>query len=220
MNTILKYLRNLAIFVLSAAAFYLILAIIGALVPVNTDAPENPTIQIYLVKNGAHTDIVVPISTHTINWENFIKPTHFSQSSKEFKYYSFGWGDREFYRTTPYWKDLRFMVAAKALILNTPSAMHIYRLQEIESEKFISLVITNEQYQELSGYILKHLIFSEGSLKPLEFRYSENDVFYSSRSSFHAFRTCNTWTNSALKVSGIRACLWTPFAEPLIWQFS
>ncbi|QYA25834.1 TIGR02117 family protein [Gramella sp. MT6] len=220
MNTILKYLRNLAIIVLLPAAIYLIFVIIGALIPVNTNAPENPSIQIYLVKNGAHTDIVVPISNHIIHWENYIKPAHFPQSSKDFKYYSFGWGDREFYRTTPYWKDLRFKIAVKALFLNTPSAMHIYRLQDIESEKVIPLKVTNEQYKKLSGYFLKHLRFSEGSLNPLEFRYSENDVFYNSESLFHAFRTCNTWANSALKVSGIRACLWTPFAEPLLWQFS
>lgn len=215
----LKYLRKLAIIILMPAILYSIFVIVGAVIPVNTNAPENVSIQIYLVKNGAHTDIVVPISNHIVNWENLIKPAHFPDSSKEFKYYSFGWGDREFFQTTPYWKDLRLNTAVKALFINTPSAMHIYRLQEVEAEKIIPLKISDEQYKMLSEYFLKHLRISEEPLKPLDFRYSEDDVFYSSASSFHAFRTCNSWANSALKYSGIRACLWTPFAEPLLWQF-
>ncbi len=41
--------------------------------------------------------------------------------------------------------------------------------------------------------------------------YSYNDDFYEALGSFSCFKTCNSWVNSGLKESDIKACLWTPF---------
>ncbi|MCG9973300.1 TIGR02117 family protein [Christiangramia crocea] len=200
---------------------YSLLVIFGGLIPVNKTSGTNGAIKIYIVQNGSHTDIVVPIANEIINWKNLILPEHFPSSIANAKYYSFGWGDREFYRTTPYWEDLRFKTAFKALFLNTPSALHITQLSQIDSDKFIELNIEAEEYKRLSEYFLKHFELNDDrSLTPLNFHYSDNDVFYASKSSFHAFRTCNSWVNSAIKYSNLRACLWTPFTWPIFWQYS
>lgn len=216
-----RYLQNFIIIILSPTVLYFAGVIIGGIIPVNTEPASKGPIQIYLVQNGSHMDIVVPITNEIIDWENIVLPEHFISPTPNAKYYSFGWGDRQFYRTTPYWKDLTMKTAFKALFFNTPSAVHIKQLSDIDAEKLIELNIEEEHYQRLSEYILKHLEFqNNSSLKPLEFHYSTNDVFYDSKSSFHAFRTCNTWVNNALKYSGLRSCLWTSFAWPLFWQYS
>ena len=188
MKRLVRYLKNFIIIILFPAVLYFAGVLIGGIIPVNTKpAPEGP-IKIYLVQNGSHIDIVVPIKNEIINWENLILSEHFISPIPDARYYSFGWGDRQFYRTTPYWKDLSIKTAFMALFLNTPSAMHIKQLSEVDAEKFIELKIEAEQYQKLSGYFLKHLEFQfDRSLKPLDFHYSTNDVFYDSKSSFHAF---------------------------------
>lgn len=221
MKLLAKYFRKVVMILLLPPLIYGILVIFGGIIPVNKNSTRTGSVSIYLVQNGSHTDIVVPIASKTINWENIILPEDFPSEVKNARYYSFGWGDREFYRTTPYWEDLTFKTAFSALFLNTPSAVHIRRLENIDSEKIISLNIEKEEYRKLSEYILKHLEFQKDrKLVPLDFNYSDNDVFYDSRSTFHAFRTCNSWVNSALKYSGLRSCLWTPFAWPIFWQYS
>lgn len=221
MRKLKKYLGNLLIILLMPAIIYTLLVIAGGAIPVNANFESRGGIKIYLVQNGSHTDIVVPASNEVINWKNIIKPEHFPQPLANPKFYSFGWGDREFYRTTPYWEDLTFKTAFNALFLNTPSAMHIKQIDNIDSERLIEIDIDKGQYIKLSKFFLMHLDFQkEKTLTPLDFHYSDNDVFYASRSSFHAFRTCNSWINSALKYSGLRSCLWTPFAFPLFWHNS
>lgn len=221
MRKSVKFFGRFLIILFMPALLYSLLVFAGAVIPVNRNAQNTGPFQIFLVQNGSHTDIVVPIKTEVINWGNLILPEHFPSSIDNAKYYSFGWGDREFYQTTPYWEDLRFKTAFNALFLNTPSAIHVRKLSKIDSKKIITLNIDKTQYQKLSEYFLKHLEFTEAkTLNPLDFRYSDNDVFYASRSSFHAFRTCNSWANSALKYSGLKSCLWTPFAFPIFWHNS
>lgn len=216
-----KYFRKFLIILLFPAFIYFVITLSGGLIPVNQHSENKGDIQIYLVQNGSHTDIVVPISNETIDWKKVIPSKHFPKKIRNAKYYSFGWGDREFYRTTPKWEDLTFRTAFKALFLNTDSAMHIKQLNAIDSENMIEIYISAKEYKKLIEYFLLHLNFQkEKKLSPLDFHYTENDVFYNSRSSFHAFRTCNSWINNALKYSGLKSCLWTPFAFPLFWHYS
>lgn len=152
-----------------------------------------------------------------MDWNTVIKPEHFQNSISK-KYLAFGWGDKMFYQNTPYWKDLKLKVAARAVFINTESAIHVTRVDRPLSGKIIKLRLTSSEYKKLSEYILKHFKPNPLQAEVLALSYSSNDVFYPSHSSFHAFRTCNTWVNSALKYAGIRSCLWTPFSFPLFWQ--
>ncbi|MCH4823594.1 DUF2459 domain-containing protein [Gramella lutea] len=220
MKRLIKSLGRILFIIISPVLVYAGIALFGALIPVNRKFQETGPIQIFVTQNGLHTDIVLPVSNHIINWENYIKPAHFPSVSKGIKYYSFGWGDLEFFKKTPSWEDLELKTGLRTLFKNTPSAIHIYRLKAIKGKEFAILNINEEQYKMLVQYILKHLENSENDLEPLDFRYSENDVFYRSDSEFNLFRTCNTWVNNALKYSGIRTCLWTPFAKPLFWQLN
>jgi len=221
MKTCGKYLRKFLIILFFPAFIYFVLTLVGGLIPVNQYSENKENIQIYLVQNGSHTDILVPVTNEIIDWKKVIPPGHFSKAMSNTKYYSFGWGDREFYRTTPYWEDLTINTAFKALFLNTASAIHIKQIDEITAENMVEMNISAKEYKKLTEYFLLHLNFKkEKKLSPLDFHYSENDVFYESVSTFHAFRTCNSWTNSALKYSGLRSCLWTAFAFPLFWHYS
>ncbi len=222
MKRLLKFFKNLIVILLFPALIYSLCVIIGGIIPVNKNVKtQGGPIKIYLLQNGSHTDIVVPVKNEMMDWEKIIKPSHFIASGKKPEYYAFGWGDREFYRTTPYRDDLTFKVAARTILLNTSSALHITRYDQVQTERYIELNISTEQYQKLTRYILKHFqLDKDGQVILLDFTYSEDDVFYASKSSFHAFRTCNTWANNALKFADLKACLWTPIAEVLFWQYS
>ena len=41
--------------------------------------------------------------------------------------------------------------------------------------------------------------------------YTTYDEFYEAKGNYSCFKTCNSWVNSALKESNLKACYWTPF---------
>jgi hypothetical protein len=49
--------------------------------------------------------------------------------------------------------------------------------------------------------------------------YGKTDAFYEAIGSYSLFHTCNSWTNNALKISGQKACLWTPAQSGIFNQY-
>lgn len=76
MKTIKKLLKYLAIFILSLVTYLLIVTLLS-LVSVNKDVAENQQeIPIYILTNGVHTDIVLPLKSEHYDWTNQLKPEH------------------------------------------------------------------------------------------------------------------------------------------------
>lgn len=51
---------------------------------------------IYILTNGVHTDIVVPIKSDVINWSNILKYEHTVGKDSVVDYVAFGWGRQGF----------------------------------------------------------------------------------------------------------------------------
>lgn len=179
-------------------------------------------IDIYLISNGMHIDIAVPFQTDFFNWSKVVKPQHSLSGIKSSNYVSFGWGDLQFYRTTPEWEDLTPETAFKSLFTKTPAAVHTTFLQRItEGEDIRRVTIDSIQYRKLSAYIVNTFEYdSLGNTRPVSgLHYNDNDVFYQATGSLNLFKTCNTWVNTGLKKSGLKACLWTPFVEGVFLRY-
>jgi uncharacterized protein (TIGR02117 family) len=155
-----KLLRGLAAVAAGLAALpfiYLLAALIGFLVPVNSgweEAEEGVTI--FIQDNGVHTWVVVPAVTAEIDWRPLARPEHlkdprYARSS----HLAFGFGNRDFYLNTPTWADLSVRTAAAALVGGGPSLMHVDRFHEprpLDYQRPIRL--TPEQYRRLTRYLL------------------------------------------------------------------
>ncbi|HEY1040047.1 MAG TPA: DUF2459 domain-containing protein, partial [Bacteroidia bacterium] len=89
------------------------------------------TIAIYVQGNGVHTDIIVPVQSEIINWNDTFAVNTFERADTGYRYISFGWGDKGFYLDTPTWDDLKFSTAFKAAFFMSSTAMHVtYRKKE------------------------------------------------------------------------------------------
>ncbi|HSI71442.1 MAG TPA: TIGR02117 family protein [Gillisia sp.] len=224
MRVLKLFLKILAGIIFIPPLIYMVLVIIGGIIPVNTKPnTEGPDIKIYLISNGMHTDIVLPMQTYMFDWTSLVKPEHTLSKRKNFRYIGFGWGDLGFYANTPEWKDLTLETGFKALFLKTPSAVHATFLNTIvEDEDTKTLYINKEQYKKLVDYIKNTFEYDKpgGETSPVAgLHYSYNDAFYRARGSLHLFNTCNTWVNTGLKEAGLKACLWTPFVEGIFYQY-
>jgi len=219
----LRYFLKFLLILVSPALVYLVLVLIGALIPVNSNVQsKSGEIDIYLFKQDMHTDILLPVKSEIISWDRIFKPTHTLAQPERSEFIGFGWGDLNFYKNTPQWKDLKLDVAFKALFLKSQSALHTRFYQKTpSSEDLVKISISEKQYKKLSEYILK-TVNAENTkgIQPIpDLNYYRDDAFYLAETSFSLFKTCNTWTNSALKASGLKACLWTPFPQGIFYHY-
>ncbi|MEN8194487.1 MAG: TIGR02117 family protein [Bacteroidota bacterium] len=180
------------------------------------------TIDIFILSNGVHADIAVPVKSKEIDWSETIKFDNTFSKDSVHKYVAFGWGDRKFYLETPTWDDLRIDVAFQALFLSGKSAIHATFFQDLrETESSIKLSISSGDYKLLINYINNQLQKDKsGNPIPIEnLYYGLNDTFYEASGTFTLFYTCNTWANDALKISNQKACLWTPFVQGIFYHY-
>ena len=219
---IVRFLAKGLLSFLLVMLVYFVAALLGSIIPVNTDQPDDGEITIYLRTNGVHTDFILPLENEVMAWQEFIPLETILSKRGNFRYISFGWGDLKFYRETEAWSDLRFPVAFQAVFLHSPSALHVTLEPTVRLEMpAVAVKVTNQQYEKLVKYILFNFEKDfAGNPKPVEeLHYNQHDAFFHAKGSLHFFYTCNTWVNDGLKAAGLRACLWTPFDDGIFYQY-
>ncbi len=190
----------------------------GFLIPYIEVPPKPATqqkyIDIYILTNGVHTDLVLPIKTPEIDWSREIPFENTRSKRTDFNYLSFGWGDKGFYLDTPTWAELKPSTAVKAAFWMSESAMHCTFYESMtEGEDCKKITLTQQQYLDLIGFI-RDKFDRNPTGKPILIKtdavYGNNDAFYDARGRYSFLNTCNTWTNNGLKAAGQKAALWTP----------
>jgi uncharacterized protein (TIGR02117 family) len=216
MKSVKSSLKTLGWAVLGTISF-LVLYVVAALsiskISINADvAQKNKTIEIFILSNGVHTDIVVPIKNEFKDWSKEICFHHTKSKDSLVNYLAFGWGDKGFYLYTPEWSDLKTSTALNAAFGLSSSAIHTTFYKNIqENASCKKIKISAEEYQKLVTYISESFEFD--SSKRIQwisnYSYGNRDAFYEAKGSYNLFYTCNTWANDALKIANQKASLWT-----------
>ncbi|MFZ1692566.1 MAG: TIGR02117 family protein [Flavobacteriales bacterium] len=215
-------LRALAALV-AAIVLYVLLALVLSRIPVPAEADEGSEVMAYILSNGVHTDIVVPVRSAQRDWSVHLPFANTTGRDSTAAWVAFGWGDKGFYLETPTWGDLTASVAFKAMFALGTSAMHVtyhHGLREGPLCKRIGM--SQRQYQRLLAYLDKSFAKdAQGRTQVIvtHANYGSNDAFYEGTGSYHLFHTCNTWANNALKTSGQKACLWTALDGGILGQY-
>lgn len=69
-----------------------------------------------------------------------------------------------------------------------------------------------QQLAALCEYIQQSFVQEQGRPVMIDHPgYNEADRFFEGQGSYHLFRTCNQWTNGALREMGAEVGVWTPF---------
>lgn len=180
-------------------------------------------VSIYILTNGVHTDIVVPLRNEITDWSKEVKFSNTISKDTAFNLLSLGWGDRAFYMETPTWADLKASTALKAAFGLSRSAVHATFYKRLnEDSTCVRINLSTAQYSRLVKYIENSFSKdSSGHFIPIitNANYDNNDAFYEAKGSYHLFYTCNTWANNALKSCGQKASVWTPFDKGIFYQY-
>jgi uncharacterized protein (TIGR02117 family) len=201
-----KITRLILIFLLIPILYILVSLILTAITIDRKLENQVSDKTIYLSTNGIHLDLVIPIAHIDSLLINGLK------REEADRYFSFGWGDENFYLNTPTWGDLTFKNAFIAMLINSPSLMHVTRYKSTQSD-WVEIKIREAELEKLNSFLQNSFQTNEsGSKIILENQgYSSTDDFYKAKGSFSCLKTCNSWVNSGFKQSGLKSCLWTPF---------
>ena len=194
---------------------YIIVSLVLSHITVNNNIiSEDKNKEIYLNSNGVHLNIIIPTAELS---DTLKKDLHYSAKDK---YFSFGWGEENFYLNTPTWNDLTFSNAFKALFLKNTTLIHLSRYKYAE-KSWITIPLSKKELRRLNRFIDDSFKKDVNGKKILinHSGYTMNDSFYKAKGSYSCFNTCNSWVNRAFKESGLRACLWTPFDFGLIDKY-
>lgn len=218
-KAILKYTLRIVLIFLGGILFYLLIAFVFSRISLSGREDANKDIAIYILTNGVHSDLVVPIQSDVYDWSQQVSAKYTRSQRTDFTYLALGWGDKGFYLETPEWKDLKPSVAFKAVTGLNSTAMHAtFYTKLTEGEDCIKIWLSKDQYRNLVRYITHRFRKDENDrfiLIPTDAVYGDDDVFYEAKGRYHLFYTCNTWTNEGLRVCGQKNCLWTPFDKAI-----
>ncbi|WP_207219992.1 TIGR02117 family protein [Emticicia agri] len=203
---------------------YLLSAYVLSRISVDRESQTQDDIPIYILTNGVHTDLVLPIKNEQIDWSKEVKFANTVSKDSLFEYVAFGWGDKGFYLETPTWADLKASVAFKAAFALSTSAIHATFYKSLrEGSDCVKINISREQYSRLVKYIQDSFITdAQGHLMYIQTNanYGKEDAFYEAKGRYNIFHTCNTWANNGLKSCGQKASLWTPFDTGIFYQYT
>lgn len=205
------------------AAAYLGTAYVLSRITVPKTSPDVAEgIAIFILSNGAHTDIVMPIRNTIIDWSKEVKLENTQSNDPTMQYLAFGWGDKGFYLDTPTWAELKPSTAFEAAFFLSSSAMHTTFYHEMEEgEKCIKITISPDDYRRLIAYIKDSFDHdAAGNIQLIAgHSYGTDDSFYEAKRVYSFLYTCNTWANNALKYCGQKASLWTAFDTGIFYQY-
>lgn len=204
-------------------SIYLLSAFVLSRITVEEESNASKDVTIYILTNGVHTDIAVPIKNDQRDWSKEIKYSNTALKDTVMNYLAIGWGDKGFYLETPEWADLKFRVAFNAAFGLGSTAIHATYYNELaENESCKKIMISKNQYTRLIDYI-------DGSFQKdadghvinikTNANYGNFDAFYEANGSYSMFYTCNTWANNGLKKTGQKACLWTIFDTGIFLKY-
>ena len=213
MKTLKKTFKYIGLFLLLLISYGLLVTLMSY-IPVNSNqfATDEPKVDIFILSNGVHTDIVVPVKNDTFDWSKQIKFEHTKAKDSTAKYLALGWGDRGFYLETPTWADLKVSTALKATTGLSTSALHTTFYKSMKEDAYCKKIqISTLEYQKLVVFINDSFETKSGSTIKIETDavYGKNDIFYEAKGSYSLFYTCNSWANQALKAANQKAALHT-----------
>lgn len=217
---IARYVARFGMGILGCMLLYGLLVLVLGSITVQGDPAVQNGIRVAVCGTEAHTDLVLPAramasDAELVDWPAVFPPPAYAAQPANFV--TIGWGQKEFFLSTPTWGDLRLTTALRAMV-GAPSVLRVYYESALppQSPWCRHVVISPARYGDLARYIRREVLEdSAGRAVPVPPRaagYQQDVVFYESRSLFHAFKTCNTWALGGVKAAGLPTPLWTPLA--------
>lgn len=216
--------KKVCYYALSCKILLIVLLIIGYFTPVINckNTQEKCDFLVCINNDGMHTNIVLPVKNKIIDWNQFINISMIGKNRTDnYKYLTFGWGDRDFYIQTPTFAELNIVTAFKALFLPTPSTILVQGFSHIPQNRETKCVkVTKTDYLQLTQFIQNTFEFNSQN-QPIIIADGHlfSSGFYAAKGSYSILRTCNNWTAEALRKANVDTPLWAGLSSSVMLHF-
>jgi uncharacterized protein (TIGR02117 family) len=216
----MRVVRRVLLALAAMPALYLLAALLGSLIPVNRGWHETDRgVTVYLADNGIHADFILPAAAEGLDWRPLVPQRDFAAPDPAARWVAFGSGEERVYLETPRWRDIKPRTVWSALA-GGRRVMHVewvgdpaYAVREIR--------LRPEEYRRLWSAIRADFALDAGG-RPQRIAHPGDghaDAFYRATGKASAIRTCNSWVADRLRLAGVRASLWPPFVQGLVWRY-
>ncbi|MFB2837666.1 DUF2459 domain-containing protein [Floridanema evergladense] len=175
-----------------------------------------------IINDGMHVNIVLPVRNNLVDWQEFINVSAIGKdATANYKYLTFGWGDRDFYIQTPTLAEFNLITAAKALFLPTPSTILVQGFADIPRNPELKCAkVTKTDYLQLTQFIQNTFQFNSQN-QPIRIAngFLSSSGFYAANGSYSILKTCNNWAAEALQQAGIDTPLWAGLSSAVMLHF-
>lgn len=214
-----RWQRRILLGLLAIPIAYLAAALGGSLVATNSAWREPAQgITIYLADNGLHADLVLPVRAAGLDWAPLVPRSDMAAANGE-QWIAFGAGERRIYLDTPTWAD----ISPRTLFAATTGGERVIHAEYTADPAFSAreIRVTAEQYRRLWAAIrAEFALDSAGRPRRIDHPgYGPRDAFYHGIGRASALSTCNNWVAGRLRLAGVKASLWSPFAEGVLWRY-
>jgi len=221
-----RFLIFTSLFFISCILIFLTCAFIFSRITIEGNKEKNSIHSVFLMKSGIHVDFLLPISNEFKDWQKEFPISNTRSKDSTYKKIAIGWGSKDFYMNTPTWDDLTLKIFLISNFGLGSSAIQVKYYTDTlpKDSKITSLKLSRNQYKKLVKYIETSLKRSKTNnssfILPKNPKVlTENNSFYDAKQTYSLLLTCNTWINNGLKASGQKACLWTPDAGGIFYQY-
>ncbi|AFY60970.1 Protein of unknown function (DUF2459) [Synechococcus sp. PCC 6312] len=199
--------------------------LLGQFNPSPPAADPTSSITIYVYGDYVHTNILVPVTTPTNNWRNYLELGQLGENPRtDLEYLGFGWGERELYRNLTRIEDIPADQAWRALFHGrSPATLHVQGFPQLPQAPLatflIPLRINERDYQALTEFLLASFE-RDAQDRPIRLNPSRQaqSSFYAATGHYSAWNTCNSWTAKALAEANIQPPFWDTLALPLFYH--
>ena len=214
---------KISIYLFAATLTSLTLLTFAALTPRkwNNSSKNDCNVKICVHNMGIHSDIIVPTKTETFDWRNYLKLEEIGiDRARDYNYLSFGWGDRDFYMSTPSLSDLQFSTAFTALFISTPSVIYVKGYQSIPAYSQVKCIKINQtDYLQLAKFIQSTF---KQDINAQNIRvgngHTNNGGFYAAIGDYSVLNNCNSWTGRALREANVNTPLWDGLSAAILFH--
>lgn len=221
---IVKAIIYSVVAVLGLLAAYLTAAVAGTLwtAPRAAVAASDRSNVIYVLSNGFHSDIALPVTDGQPPAGIPVRDVDFPYGLDQARYLIVGWGSQTAYTSLLALSDLTLGIIVRSLsfddtvvhvlpIRGAPQGAGVYRVE-----------LDDAQYERLVRFIAAAFKTEPSGNVELISGVTQGfgDVFYRANGRFSPFYGCNAWTGHALRQAGVPVGIWTPFAQSIEWNMS
>jgi uncharacterized protein (TIGR02117 family) len=160
---------------------------------------QEPTRTIYVVSHGWHAGLFVRAD------EAVGQLPPLGPSLAGATYLEIGWGDAGFYQA----ERINSGLTLAALLLPTPSVMHVVAVRQEPAEAFpdseiITLTVSKRGFDRMLQFVRKSFeMNADGEPVDLGRGLYGQSRFFKGRGFYHGLHTCNVWTGRAVYATGV-----------------